>query len=61
MDSKERVNFGMTDEEFIKWLGKFPKPEGCRGCGRIAGACINYPNCPANPEFVMEEGKEIRC
>lgn len=49
-------NFGMTDEQFLKWLEKCgDDPQGCIGCGAIAGCCEKYPNCPGNPDWKPEE------
>lgn len=55
MAETKRMNFGMTDEEFIKWLGKFPEPKGCLGCGAIAGCCKDYPNCAGGKQCSHQE------
>lgn len=49
---KIEKNFGMTDEQWRAWLEKCgDEPEGCIACGRIAGCCKQYPNCPGNLEW----------
>lgn len=43
---------GWTKEDWERWHAKFPdEPEGCIACGRSAGCCDKYPNCPGNLEW----------
>lgn len=46
---------GWTKEQIQAWLDKFPDdPEGCIACGAIAGCCKDYPKCPGNPDWNLD-------
>lgn len=50
----------MSGLERPKWFDKLldeEEPEGCIGCGAIAGCCEFYPHCPGSPDWKPgEEG-----
>lgn len=47
------------------WLKKkimaddYEEPSGCIACGRIAGCCEKYPNCPGNPEWQSDQTEHL--
>jgi hypothetical protein len=50
-----------TPEQWRAWLEKHDdEPEGCIACGRMAGCCEKYPNCPGNLEWkaTSSEGEQ---
>jgi hypothetical protein len=51
---------GWTDAQKREWverMGELGDPEGCTGCGAIAGCCDRYPNCPGNPDWKPPEAR----
>jgi len=41
----------ISNEKLRKLIETDEEPEGCIICGAIAGACLQYPNCPGNPDW----------